>query len=149
MLTLENVKQFQKELEQLNALCKDMIRVRTEQKMFKNSDDYYNSLKTCQWFPQDYYKIRLFDSELYLKFNNRTKCFYAHFETIQKVEFLYRFDVTDFCKSHDIKLMSEHNRFIFSKEKDFKEVVREFMYLIKLYIEYLLTQDTLFNFYEL
>ena len=102
MLTLLNVKQFKTELQNMLNITNELIKVRTEEKMFKNSDDYYTSLEACKFYPSDYYKVRLFDVEIYLNFNYRQKLYTAKFESIKPFGFLKRYDVLDFCKKSKI-----------------------------------------------
>lgn len=149
MITLDNLKQFSQELDTMNILCKEMLKIRTEERLFKNSDDYYLALDTCHWYPADYFQFRMFDTRFVLKHNNRQKLFYGHFETISKVRFYYSLELNDFCKKHNIKINSGINQFIFDKDKSFEEVTREWIYIIKLFIQYVLCEDKLFDLYEL
>lgn len=149
MLTLDNLKQFHEQLNQINVLCNEMIKIRTEERLFKNSDDYYLTLDICKWYPADYFQFRMFDTRFVLKHNNRQKIFYGHFESISKVRFYHSVELNDFCKKHNIKINAQINQLQFEKDKSFEQITREWIYIIKLFIQYILTEDKLFDLYEL
>ena len=48
MLTIENLKAFSEILDITRIELNELIKIRSEEKLFDNSDDYHNALYTCK-----------------------------------------------------------------------------------------------------
>ena len=59
MITTEKLKEFQKILKDTQIQLDELLRIRSQEKLFKNSEDYYQSLKACKYCPQDYFNSML------------------------------------------------------------------------------------------
>lgn len=144
MITIEKLKEFKSALEDCMQQCNELIRMRPAERLFTNSDDYYISLKSCEYCPQDYYKIRLFDTEATLRYSKRDKKFYFHIETV-KYDFLRKTAFNDFLSQNKLKRVGvEDNNFMIPSNTSFGDVVKLFYKLCLVISSLYLGEEKLF-----
>lgn len=80
MITTNNVRQLKKQLEDTLIICNQMIQSREIDRLFTSEKDYRDSYIACKIVPDDFFKFRLFDVLIELKFNSRTKNYYIYIE---------------------------------------------------------------------
>lgn len=90
-------------------------------KLFDTQADYYEAMKNQNKVPQDYYKFRFFDIEIYLYYDFKLKHYFLR-EDYNKInedlgddfkKALIRFvdSVSDFCTESFRKLVVDNNLF--------------------------------------
>lgn len=148
MITTENLKAFREDLRIITSELDEMLKVRSEEKLFNNSQDYYNALKTCEYYPQDFFKLRLFDFEVQLRYSQRNKQFFINTESVKHIDFRnLAFD--EFLKLN-VELFEYGNRqrVYFDREYTFEEITKIFGTFVICMVKYYFSQDKLFS-YEL
>lgn len=80
MFTINNIKLLRQQLHEVIINLDEMSRTKTYDKLFDSFDDLELSKKSRCICPEDYYKFRCFDFACCLRFNNRTKQYYIHFD---------------------------------------------------------------------
>lgn len=156
MLTLENLKAFRDDLKIVSVELDELIKVRSESKIFNSSQEYYLALKACEFYPQDYFKIRLFDYEFCLRFSNKKKQFYIKPDSVKFIDNTF-YDISQFIDKYNIELIDQmtlkftgnyNSNYFIPEQKDFDSVIRIFCEFIIAFIKYYFSQDKLFA-YEL
>lgn len=147
MLTLENLKAFKQDLSIISIELDELLKIRSEEKLFNSSDDYYNALKVCNYYPQDYFKLRLFDYDFCLRYNNKMKKFYIRTDSVKYVDF------SNICfeslfREYKIKTQSDNNNIYIDSQYEFNDVVKIFGKFVKCMIDYYFNKQNLFA-YEL
>lgn len=141
MITIEKLKCFREVLEEITIQTDELLKVRPINKLFTNSDDYYQALKTCEYCPQDYYHARFFDTNITLMFNRRNKKFYINFDTL-KTEYLNKLSFLEFVSEN--KLINDgirrYNYFI-PQDYSFEKIVNIFYKITKLFCDLYLVED--------
>lgn len=148
MLTLENLKAFQQDLKIISIELDQLVKIRSEEKLFSNSDDYYNALKACEYYPQDYFKLRLFDYDFCLRFNNKMKKFYIRCDSVKEIDFSRLEFEKLFENKIDVRLGLDRNKtaLYFDSNYSFDEVIKIFGLFIQCFVNYYLNQDKLFSY---
>ena len=114
MLTIENLKAFSEILDITRVELNELIKIRSEEKLFDNSDDYHNALYTCKYYPQDFFRLRLFDVNICLRFNNRMHKFYIKIDSVKEIPDVKNFE--KFFKEFKVKTQwNESNIYIDNK----------------------------------
>lgn len=148
MLTLENLKAFQQDLKIISIELDQLVKIRSEEKLFNNSDDYYNALKACEYYPQDYFKLRLFDYDFCLRYNNKMKKFYIRCDSVKEIDFINLCFEELFKNKIEVRLGVDQNKkaLYFDDSYNFNEVIKIFGLFIKCFVDYYLSLDKLFSY---
>lgn len=142
MITTEKLKIFKDTISQVQIELDELLRQRQQEKLFKNADDYYLSLNACKWCPQDFYKLRIFDTEIYLKFNIKQKKYYIRIQTL-KYEFFRKQTFIDFVSKYKLKV-NDFSNSITIPEVSFEEVIKIFSEFCILFLSLYVNIDKLF-----
>lgn len=116
LLTLKN---SIKEMSSVIDSC--LMPLTSHEKLFETQADYYEAMKNQNKVPQDYYKFRFFDIEIYLYYDFKLKRYFLR-EDYNKTnedlgndfkKALIRFvdSVSDFCTESFRKLVVDNNLF--------------------------------------
>lgn len=150
MITTDLLIQFKDTLDLCNQQVTELLQTRQKRNLFKNSEDYQTALKACQWFPSEYYKLRIFDTELTLCFNARSKKFYINCET-NKYNFLHKLEFLDFIKEYNLEYNPDLSHFnidqfkiFFKKDYDFDSIIKIFLKFCNLFLTLYIDSDKLF-----
>lgn len=145
MITTEKLKQLRECLTiSLNHLD-ELLRVRQKEKLFDNADDYLIQLKSCKYVPQDFYRLRIFDTEIYLKFNLRLKKYYISIETL-KYRFFSKISFNDFIKKYNLKTDSFEKNWFIPQDFNFEEIVKIFSEFCIMYLSLYTSEHQLFYY---
>lgn len=125
MLTTNKLKAFKEQLDLLKIELDELLRVRVKEKLFDSPQDYNASLKSLNYCPDEYYKLRLFDTEIKLCFNNRNKQFYIYFDTLQ-FQIVRDFSFNEFLKEFNITLSKVSDKQFLLNEKDLNKAISIF-----------------------
>lgn len=105
MLTLSNIQSFRDSLNTLITQCDELISKRTSDKNFSTVRDYENAKVAQKIIPDEYYKFRVFDKSINLRYHSSYKEYYFYLENcypsdtyiklfppVRKSQFVYRFN---------------------------------------------------------
>lgn len=145
MVTLENLKSLKETIDLFKVQLDETLRVRTEDRLFKSSDEYFRTLRNIKYFPQDYFQFRMFDFILCLKYNNRIKRYYLNIEQLKE----YSIDISDyysFVKKHNLKTSPNDLKLYIPQEKLFEDSFKIFLeFVSEVCIHQLKYRGTLFQ----
>lgn len=144
MITTDKLKSLKEVLQCSITEIDDLLRTRPVDKLFKSSKDYQTALKACSLAPQEYYKLRLFDTEITLNYSFRDMKFYFHIETL-KYEFLRKISFTDFVSHYKLCPTGfQKDNFIIPKESEFESIVKMFYELCRIFLGFYTDENALF-----
>ena len=150
MITTDVLKQFKDSLDICNQQVTELLQQRQKNKLFKNSEDYELALKACQWYPSEYYKIRLFDEEITLMFNSRKNKFYINFDT-QDYNVIRKETILEFIKDNKLIYNPDISHFNIDNFKvyfpdfyEFEKIVNIFLKFCCLFMQIKIGSENLF-----
>lgn len=147
MITTEKLRELNNILKETQIEIEELLRVRDNPSLFKNSDDYYVQLKACQYVPQDYFNARFFDTYIELKYSRKSKEFYIRIDT-QKFEYLRYISYSEFIHENKLKQIQAYpNNLYISKDLSFENVCKIFYRYCALILSFYLSEEQLF-FYK-
>lgn len=148
MITQAHIKQLKQYLEQTLVICNDMIKTREFNKLFTSEKDFRDSKIACKVVPDVYYRCRLFDVEIELRYNQRTKRYYIYCECANLPFSLKEINQESEFKDKffEYHRPSSASEFVFNADINFDNAV----FLYKEFLRYFLFKsegDYLFDIY--
>lgn len=150
MITTDLLKQFKDSLDICNTQVTQLLQQRQKRELFKNAEDYKLELKACEYYPSEYFKLRIFDNELTLMFNSRLKKYYINLET-QDFKFIRKLEVLEFISKNNLEYNPDVRHFnidifkvYFPKDYDFENIRNIFIKFCNLYLILYINSDSLF-----
>lgn len=148
MVTTEKLKAFKKQLDLLKIELDELLRVRVREKLFDSPADYNACLKSLDYCPDEFYKLRLFDTEIKLCYNNRIKSYYIYFDT-QQFSIIRDYTFIEFLKEFKITISKVSDKQFNLNEKDLNKAVSTFEIFCITVLKLHNSQDSLFFQYGL
>lgn len=150
MLNLSNVRTFKNELENILSLTNQLIQVRESENIFDSEKDYRDSKIASRLLPEQYYNFRFFDTLIELKYNNRLKRYYIHFdsvdfEIVRLKEFYNTFE--EYIDFNELFNMKDGKSFYSRKDFTFEQNIDLFGKFILFYVSKKIHTDLLFDIY--
>jgi len=145
MITTEKLKLLEDTLTIGLEQIKELLRVRQKEKLFDNADDYYVQLKSCKYVPQDYYRLRIFDTEIYLKFNRRLNKYYIAIETL-KYEFFRKISFNEFMTKYKMNTDTIEKNYYIPQIYTFDEIIKIFSEFCIMFLSLYTIEEQLFYY---
>lgn len=125
MITTDKLKAFKEQLDLVKIELDELLRVRVKEKLFDSPADYNACLKSLNYCPEEFYKLRLFDSEIKLCYNNRLKSYYIYFDT-QQFSIIRDYAFNEFLKEFKITISKVSDKQFNLNVKDLNKAVSVF-----------------------
>lgn len=107
MVTRQTLQSLRTELKELDSvIAAALAPLNTHEALFDSQSDYYESLRNQNKVPQDYYKFRFFDFELYIYYDLRKKTYSVRSSKYDSVECGSDFH---FAKRRFLELLKEYS----------------------------------------
>lgn len=146
MITTEKLKSLNDILKESQIQIEELLRVRTNEKLFDNSNDYYVQLQACKFCPQDYYNARFFDTYIELKFSRSSKEFYIRIDTV-KYEYFRFLSHSEFLSKYKLKIHQAYpQNFYIPKDLKFNDVCKIFYKYCDLILSFYISEEELFYY---
>lgn len=145
MITTEKLKMLREALNISLTQLDELLRVRQKEKLFDNADDYYVQLRSCEYVPQDFYRLRIFDTEIFLKFNQRIKKYYINIETL-KYEFFRKTSFNEFMTKYKIKTDTFEKNWFIPQTYKFDEIIKIFSEFCIMFLSLYTSETELFYY---
>ena len=145
MITTEKLKTLREALTISLTQLDELLRVRQKEKLFDNADDYYVQLRSCEYVPQDFYRLRIFDTEIFLKFNQRIKKYYINIETL-KYEFFRKTSFNEFMSKYKIKTDTFEKNWFIPQTYKFDEIIKIFSEFCIMFLSLYTSETELFYY---
>lgn len=145
MVTLESLKSLKETVDFFKIQLDDMLKVRSQEKMFNSSDEYYRAWRDIEYFPHDYFKFRLFDLEITLKYTGRKKHYFISILQLKKFVISFH-NFYSFFKKYKLVLSPDTKVLDIPKNINFNDSIKIFLEFIELICKhYIIYLNTLFQ----
>lgn len=146
MITVEKLKELKTILQESQIQIDELLRYRSNEKLFDNANDYYVQLKNCKYVPQDYYNARFFDTYIELKFARKSKEFYIRIDTV-KFEFMRYISFDEFVSKYKLKRLQAYpNNLYIPQNNNFNDVCKIFYRFCDLILSFYISEEELFYY---
>lgn len=142
MITRNNVYQLKKYLEDTLVICNQMIQTREINKLFTCDKDYRDSKIACKIVPDEFYKIRLFDTEISLCYNSRTKQYFIKIDTHNDLPFSVSEVNKKFKNGFEKINFDGYIRLTIEKDLQFEKIIILFEEFVRWYL-YLINKNNI------